>query len=290
MQKAGFFDAYTKNFDPHTIHYRPFIANESYQKWDINDGPKEHLHRHRYLEIGYCYYGHGVLCTEGSARPFSAPCISFLLPGQFHSEYSTGSEPCRWIFLGVYPEVFFEDNPAVLAAFSHDVSEPSLPVSHDIALVSLMQEIAEEYTQNRDNRDACVRAFLEILLLRHSRAVRESHMQTVSDISQKMLEALDYINLHYTERIGAEDIAAAIGLHSTTLRLRFKETFGTTPVQYIRQLKISAACSLLAGTRRPVTEIATAVGYDSLSSFNRNFLEICGCAPSEYRKKSLNKK
>ena len=43
--------------------------------------------------------------------------------------------------------------------------------------------------------------------------------------------------------------------------------------------------SLLRGTGRSVLDIAMEVGYRSSSSFNRHFLEECGCSPVEYRRR-----
>ena len=57
-----------------------------------------------------------------------------------------------------------------------------------------------------------------------------------------------------------------------------------TPTEYVHCIRITAAASLLRTTARPITEIAFAVGYDSLSSFGRHFLSLHGCTPTEYRR------
>ena len=64
----------------------------------------------------------------------------------------------------------------------------------------------------------------------------------------------------------------------------FKQTFGLGAVEYLTQLRIKAACEALRSTTRSVSEIAYDNGFRNLSNFNRQFREVYGTAPGEYRK------
>jgi AraC-like DNA-binding protein len=54
-------------------------------------------------------------------------------------------------------------------------------------------------------------------------------------------------------------------------------------VEYINHLRIYKACQLLMETNDRITSIGLQVGYDTLSTFNRNFIRLIGKTPSAFR-------
>ncbi|MDC0738868.1 AraC family transcriptional regulator [Cognatishimia sp. SS12] len=81
-----------------------------------------------------------------------------------------------------------------------------------------------------------------------------------------------------------EAIARGVGLSPRSLARRFADDLGMTWRQAQRRLRMSRAIEALATSDRPVTEIAFAVGYNSLSAFNAAFLDLTGQTPTDYRK------
>lgn len=68
----------------------------------------------------------------------------------------------------------------------------------------------------------------------------------------------------------------------------FKKYTGETIVSYLCKIKINRACNLLATTDFTVLNIATSLGYDSLSHFNRIFKSHTGQTPSQFREQCKN--
>ena len=66
----------------------------------------------------------------------------------------------------------------------------------------------------------------------------------------------------------------------------FKLYTGSTPLNYILNIRISNAQSLLENTKYNITEIASITGYDNPLYFSRLFKKQTGLSPSEYRKQS----
>ena len=94
--------------------------------------------------------------------------------------------------------------------------------------------------------------------------------------------------LHVTEeRLAAEvtfeEVAAAVGLTPRSLARRFADETGLTWRAVLRRMRVMRAIEELAAGDAPVTKIAFAVGYTSLSAFNAAFRELTGRSPSEYR-------
>jgi signal transduction histidine kinase/DNA-binding response OmpR family regulator len=79
-----------------------------------------------------------------------------------------------------------------------------------------------------------------------------------------------------------EQVAGAVATSRSTLYRRLKEHTGQTPSQFIRQVRIEHGARLLREEEGTVSEVAYAVGFNSLSYFSRQFREHLGQSPSEY--------
>lgn len=76
------------------------------------------------------------------------------------------------------------------------------------------------------------------------------------------------------------DLAREVGLTHTKLNHCFRAIFNTTMFGYLRELRLNRAKSLLDNGRMNVTEVASEVGYSSLSHFAKSFKEFHGHLPS----------
>ncbi|MFQ5568412.1 MAG: two-component regulator propeller domain-containing protein [Rhodothermales bacterium] len=73
-----------------------------------------------------------------------------------------------------------------------------------------------------------------------------------------------------------------VGLSYSRLHARLTEEYGMSPSQLIRTIRLERAAELLRNREGYISEIAYAVGFNSLSYFNRRFREQYGMTPSKY--------
>lgn len=95
--------------------------------------------------------------------------------------------------------------------------------------------------------------------------------------------SLEYINLHFKERISLENVAEYANYNPTHFSKLFHKKMGITFNHYVSSLRINYAKRLLLTTEQSISFICFECGFSSVSSFNRNFSEIIGVSPSEYR-------
>ena len=108
--------------------------------------------------------------------------------------------------------------------------------------------------------------------------------------NEKIREIIDYINQHYAENLTIEKLSELMGYSKTHFMTIFKQHTGTSCTEFIIQARLNAACEELRNSVKPVLEIATNVGFNNLSNFNRQFKHYYDQTPSQYRKTHSNKK
>ena len=84
--------------------------------------------------------------------------------------------------------------------------------------------------------------------------------------------------------VTTEEFSAAVYMQPAYFIRKFTKTFGVSPQNYFRQLKLFRAMNLLASTNMSVEEVAKKTGMEDASYFSRFFKKNCGVTPVEYRK------
>jgi AraC-like DNA-binding protein len=95
-----------------------------------------------------------------------------------------------------------------------------------------------------------------------------------------------YVDEHYSEQFSLADLAAFFALNPSYLSRAFAKETGFTIVEYVNKVRIRKSCVLLKRSESSILEIAFAVGYNSLSHFNKYFRRIMSMSPREYRVRS----
>lgn len=103
-------------------------------------------------------------------------------------------------------------------------------------------------------------------------------------------KAKKFILEHATEKLSLAKVAAAVGINPTHLSEKFKQVTGVKFVDYVARVRFERARGLLDDLDLRVSEIAFAVGFQSLSQFNRVFKKLSGKSPSDYRALQLRQR
>ncbi len=106
---------------------------------------------------------------------------------------------------------------------------------------------------------------------------------TKLELYKRLSLATDYIHSTYMEKTGLDEIAAAACLSKFHFLRLFKHVYHVSPYEYIQQLRMEKAESLLVNTSMQVTDIATLLGFDNSNSFSRLFSQRKNVYPTQYR-------
>lgn len=94
------------------------------------------------------------------------------------------------------------------------------------------------------------------------------------------------IRERYQDPLSLGEVAREVGLSRERLSRLFHETLGITFSDYLKEVRLGYARRSLTETPSPVTDIAYASGFQSLSQFNRHFKTAEGMSPSAYRRQA----
>jgi len=87
----------------------------------------------------------------------------------------------------------------------------------------------------------------------------------------------------YTEEIKLEEAAQKANMTVPAFCRLFKKLTTRTFTQFLNEYRISKSVQLLHNEDQPISAVAFACGYNSLSYFNRQFRQITGHKPTDYR-------
>ena len=102
-------------------------------------------------------------------------------------------------------------------------------------------------------------------------------------------KARKFIEDHCVEELSLTKVANSVRISPNHLSERFKQVTGVNFVEYIAWTRFEKVCDLLRNSNLRISEIAFAVGFQSLSQFNRVFRKLSGQSPTEFRSEHLRR-
>ena len=83
-----------------------------------------------------------------------------------------------------------------------------------------------------------------------------------------------------------QELAGRVGMSRSIFALKFKETVGETPMEYLTRWRMMLAGDKLKNSDDSISIIALSLGYESESAFGKAFKRVMGCSPRQYSRES----
>ena len=111
---------------------------------------------------------------------------------------------------------------------------------------------------------------------------------THRDFPQSFMNLENALRKNLSHNWTVEEMAAMVGLGTTTFTEKVKSYSGFSPLNYLITIRISEAIKLLKQNDLSVTDIALDTGFYSSQHFATTFKKLTGYTPSEFRKKNIS--
>ncbi|WP_163538393.1 response regulator [Gracilibacillus sp. YIM 98692] len=118
-----------------------------------------------------------------------------------------------------------------------------------------------------------------------TKSYMEEFYKNKQSIAYLIDQALEFMENHFDQDIGNEEVAAKIGLSVSYFSCIFKKAMNMTFLEYLTDIRIQYACQFLIESDWKTYQIANKVGYVDQRYFSQVFKKKVGMTPTEYRKK-----
>lgn len=96
----------------------------------------------------------------------------------------------------------------------------------------------------------------------------------------RLERVLKHLHTHFEQQLDIEQLANMAAMSSSTFHRNFKQLTASSPIQYVKIIRLNRAKALLMDKGIKVKQAAASVGYESATQFSREFTRYFGHSPS----------
>ena len=253
-------------------------------------------HYHSYIEILYTISGTFDVILNGTHHKFTKGDLTLINSKEVHQINALSINGGDYVVLRFEPEILYTgmfDNylelKYVLPFILEDSTHPKIIANEIISetfIPDLLFEILKEFEHESYGYELAIknhigRIFLWILRYFHQNGLEMN--QSWQSI-ERLKPCLDYVPEHYQEEISGEDMAALCNMSYSYFSRTFNQQMNRSFTEYVNYIRIMEAEKLLVSTSMNITEIANAVGFNTISYFIKLFKRYKNVSPKQFRK------
>ena len=259
------------------------IYAELKNKLEIHHQKATHLapHLHKSIEC--------VLVTKGSLAigigtelyEMKEGDFAIVFPDLIHHYQVFDKDGCRAVYLYIDTNLVSSYLETLQQLYPKTPVIPKKLVDEDIlyAIKSLLR-------QRHGKTDLMLQqAFAQIIFARSLPRFELIDRATIW-INDIVYQAVNYFAANFRNPISLTSMATDLGYSPYTLSRVFSGTFHKNFNQYLNEIRLEYAVSLLLYTNQTITDIYMNAGFESQRTFNRVFLEEYRLSPRDYRKQN----
>lgn len=148
----------------------------------------------------------------------------------------------------------------------------------------LFDLVLKSYATENANNFECHSHFYKILAEIEKHFIKKQE----SKINPAVLEAKTKIDKNFTDsNFNIDSLVASLPICASHLRSEFKKNYSVSPIEYLKNVRLQNAISLLASNYYSIEEVAKKSGYSSTSYFIQSFRKSTSFSPLKYKEKFL---
>jgi AraC-like DNA-binding protein len=261
---------------------------------------KTPVHRHDFVELTLVLDGKGSETINGAAHDMIPGTMVLLLPYQVHEIAADPNCPLDLFICNFPMDVITElcDKEICLRDFllGTGIHDRRAFVRLEGPVFDEMQQcftsLLKEYENPQPFKPIMSKAHLQRALTQFARSNLESQPELqaiptgnpkLSSSTRSIWPVINYIHEHYLEPLSLSSLSEQFRLHPSTLSEMFVRQYGIHFTDFLHELRVRHACSLLLATELSIAEIAEESGFGSYSSLVRIFHKTKGVSPREYQ-------
>ena len=272
-------------YNPHIL----FVINEVITK-DSNFHTR--YHTHDFLELSIVTSGHIPYHIEGTVYLIEEGDVLIFNPNIHHPSFPTLTTYSTSLHIGI-SDLHIDCSQKKNFIQHKDISPILSMNKYKDELLSCCKEIEKEQRLRQLGHNFLLKSLvMKLIILLYREMDQDSIPLELNSISfesrdkQSIVQVIiDYMNTYYMEDISLDHISKNMFLSSVYISKIFKEETGTSPINYLIQIRLNKAKELLQSQSIPINLVAKSVGYSDAYYFSKLFKKYFGIAPSKIAKK-----
>lgn len=224
----------------------------------------------------------------------------FVNAGALHGVWPEGEETCLLRSVVFHPRLVGGSVANIIwqKYLEPLLSDPCRPCVHfanvqewEGSASKVIQEAWQVCVSEREGFEFEVREQLSrliFLLAKNCPAAEKKPSEKTLRDGERIKIMLQYIQEHYGGELTLAKIAESASVSENECLRCFRSMIGSTPIQYVKQLRVQKAAKLLVSTNRKISDIGAECGFQEMSYFAKTFRELKGCTPGDFRKLNLH--
>ena len=246
------------------------------------------LHFHNLMEIGRCIQGRGKIVLGNEVYDYGEDMFTLIPQNILHGTSSEGD--CYWEYL-------FFDMEELMEEFDHYDLKKANKIIRSVMgngriyqrnvrpdIWNLIEMIFELVRKKNDYYKETVKALLAGVVMQMAADNEIENKGQRNENVSSIAPALKYIEENYQQEIQIQNLAECCHVSEAHFRRIFQKNMNMTPVEYINLVRVQAACDLMRKNNYQMEEVAQKAGFQTVSTFNRNFNKIIGSTPYQWKK------
>ena len=239
------------------------------------------MHSHEFYEINIVESGVGCHYIEKMAVPLQAGDVFVIPPHLPHGYYCESNlNVCHILlksdFMRRYHHeisnipgytTMFEVEPYLRQVYDQSLFLHLSP--HEIVDLNRRLHKMEEMNDAYRNMHTAVSVLQLICDLCYALHEQTHSADLVSNVDTDIVNAMEYIQKRYGEKVSLEDLCAVAKMSRATFNRHFKKVTQMSPMQYVINRRVNAAKQLLANGQQNKTEIALQCGFYDVSHLDK---------------------
>lgn len=252
----------------------PYVQNHFEPIWTCTQNtlaPIPHLHKE--IEMIYVKKGSAVAYIDNKSVKITEGDILMVFPNQIH--YYLNSDIGEYYVLIFNTDILF----GIKDIFYNKLLKNSVINGTRNAEVESL--LIKTFNQSGNFSETFIVGYLnQIIALILSKKTLITRTKSNNHTLQNIFE---YCANNYTENITLDTVANELHLNKYHISHLVNDQLGMSFSNCINTFRINKSCDLLSETDKKISDISEEVGFGSIRTFNRAFMEIMNLTPLEYR-------
>lgn len=247
------------------LHEPPSPVVISTGAWSARQGQHAPPHRHAAWKITYYRAGRITSVIDGERYDIVPGTVLVLRPNQAHGELAHTAYSNYYTLVEAAAE-----QPWPVRCDGDD--------AHDVGRISaaLLRETSSPDALS-PSMTAALMTELDVTLRRHDPAAAPTAAERTLRAAERVVEEA------YARPLSVGELAASVGVSTSTLRAHFASAAELAPLEFMRRVRLRHALGLLRTSDLSLSSVAARCGFDSASHLSRHVKAATGTSPGRLR-------